>query len=183
MCSISEEDESRNVSHLEEIKQTDKNNYTSKENKFQSVNYIGNTIINKEREFNQSNNEEIEESYNQEFDDYLVSHDLKSNKLLTNDLNAIKNQSQGHSVKFQEIAMKTKPILSNNQLKNSSVIIDNLLQSKYSNYSYNFDENVQSMEYSIVKGNNSKKREVSQTKNKSEINEEVNHIFKLDKSI
>ena len=37
MCSISEEDESRNVSHLEEIKQTDKNNYTSKENKFQSV--------------------------------------------------------------------------------------------------------------------------------------------------
>ena len=79
--------------------------------------------------------------------------------------------------------MKTKPILSNNQLKNSSVIIDNLLQSKYSNYSYNFDENVQSMEYSIVKGNNSKKREVSQTKNKSEINEEVNHIFKLDKSI
>jgi hypothetical protein len=90
---------------------------------------------NEKNKLNHTNNEEIEEIYDQDFDVELSQ--THSNNNQSNDLNALKNISQqGHSTKLVQ-----KPLAANaNISKNSSVNIDKLLQSKYSNYSYKFDE-------------------------------------------
>ena len=172
MCSISEEDESRNISILEDNSKLQDNKVII-DNKFNSVNLIENNY--KVRGLNQNNHDEIEESYDQEFDEALLSNELKSNNLLSNDLNAIKN-THGHSINIQENIYKIKT--HHNLSKNSSVNIDKLLQSKYSNYSIKIDENIDEIDLSDGK-ENIRKMEIIKNRDESEIGEEVIYFYKV----
>ncbi len=165
MCAIKEEDESKTLSQGEESLKVDNRVYLN-ENKFQNV-----QDNQKPKKLNKTNNEEIEEIYDQDFDDYTeqsMAH--RSNYLQSNEFNALKNISHiGVSGKILDSAYKVKPSTNHNISKTSSVNIDKLLQSKHSNYSYKFDE-IDSFESS--KGYLTR-NEISKAKTESEIIEEV----------
>lgn len=167
MCAIKEEDESKNMSQVEENSKTESKLY---ENKFQNV-----QDNHQVKRLNKTKNEDIEEIYDQDFEDYTEQSMAQiPNHLHSNDFNALKNISnQGISSKLHDSLHKVKQIINHNISKTSSVNIDKLLQSKYSNYSYKFDE-IDSFESSkgvMVKN------EYSKAKTESEIIEEVNSLL------
>ena len=164
MSQIAEEEESRNISFINEEQQKQKEKIKiNTENKFQNLK----PSTNYENIFseNKIKNEEIEEQYEQDFDEDLLSGDLKTNKLLSNDFEAIKNVSYGNKLQNK-----------NNISKSTSFNMDKLIQSNYSNYGFN-EEIQESYEMSQNK-DFGRKKENSQIKKKdeTEIIEEVIYI-------